>query len=126
MTACLAHLEQGVDDGADVRQLEEKRAGYGAGLDVDETFTTTPWPKSRPWETDLGCMPPTASSTIGDVVFVTAPGDVLGDEASVGDTLEAGSPVLTIGAERDATEAAWDSARPSPSNGPTGQPARAP
>jgi hypothetical protein len=45
-------------------------------------------------------------------VFLTTPGDVLGHEATVGDTLQAGSPVLTIGSEQriivagiDATEA---------------------
>jgi hypothetical protein len=45
-------------------------------------------------------------------VFLTEPGDVLGHEASVGDTLEAGSPVMTLGSEQrvivadvDATEA---------------------
>ncbi|MDD9372221.1 MAG: hypothetical protein PV358_19015, partial [Acidimicrobiales bacterium] len=37
---------------------------------------------------------------IGDVVFLSAPGDVLGHEASVGVTLDPGAPVLTSGAEQ--------------------------
>jgi membrane fusion protein, multidrug efflux system len=94
-------LEEGVDDGADVRQLEENLValGYGEGLDVDETFTADTAAAVEAWETDLGRAAPDGVVTIGDVVFLTAPGDVLGHEASVGDTLDAGSPVLTIGSE---------------------------
>ena len=107
-------LEQGVDDGADVRQLEENLValGYGDDLDVDETFTADTAAAVEAWETDLGRASPDGVVTLGDVVFLTEPGDVLGHEASVGDTLEAGSPVLTIGSEQrivvadvDATEA---------------------
>jgi Putative peptidoglycan binding domain len=95
-------LEQGVDDGADVRQLEENLValGYGADLDVDETFTADTAAAVEAWETDLGRAAPDGTVTIGDVVFLTAPGDVLGHEAAVGDTLDAGSPVLAIGSEQ--------------------------
>jgi hypothetical protein len=107
-------LGVGVDDGADVRQLEENLValGYGDDLDVDETFTADTAAAVEAWETDLGRAEPDGEVTIGDVVFLTAPGDVLGHEASVGDTLDAGSPVLTVGSEQrivvadiDATEA---------------------
>jgi hypothetical protein len=107
-------LEQGVDDGDDVRQLEENLValGYGDDLDVDESFTAETAAAVEAWETDLGRASPDGVVTLGDVVFLTEPGDVLGHEASVGDTLEAGSPVLTIGSEQrivvadvDATEA---------------------
>jgi membrane fusion protein, multidrug efflux system len=107
-------LERGVDDGADVRQLEENLValGYGDRLDVDETFTADTAAAVEAWETDLGRAAPDGVVTIGDVVFLTEPGDVLGHEASVGDTLQAGSPVLTVGSEQrivvadvDATEA---------------------
>ena len=106
-------LEQGVDDGADVRQLEENLAalGYGAGLDVDEAFTADTAAAVEAWETDLGRAAPDGVVTIGEVVFLTAPGDVLGHEASVGDTLEAGSPVLTIGAEQRIVVADVDAAQ---------------
>jgi hypothetical protein len=36
------------------------------------------------WETDLGRADPDGVVKIGDVVFLTEPGDVLGHEASVG------------------------------------------
>jgi hypothetical protein len=107
-------LEQGVDDGADVRQLEENLVawGYGDDLDVDESFTAATAAAVETWETDLGRSESDGAVTIGDVVFLTEPGDILGHEASVGDTLEAGSPVMTIGSEQrivladvDATEA---------------------
>jgi peptidoglycan hydrolase-like protein with peptidoglycan-binding domain len=107
-------LEQGVDDGADVRQLEENLAalGYADDLDVDETFTAETAAAVEAWEADLGRATPDGVVTIGEVVFLTEPGDVLGHDASVGDMLEAGSPVMTIGSEQrmvvadvDATDA---------------------
>jgi peptidoglycan hydrolase-like protein with peptidoglycan-binding domain len=106
-------LEHGVDDGADVRQLEENLAalGYGDDLEVDESFTADTAGAVEAWETDLGRATPDGVVTIGEVVFLTERGDVLGHDASVGDTLEAGSPVMTIGSEQrivvadvDATE----------------------
>lgn len=108
-------LNEGVDHGADVRQLEENLValGYGTDLDVDETFTAATAAAVETWETDLGRAAPDGQVSIGDVVFLTAPGDVLGHETAVGDTLDAGSPVLTIGSEQrivvanvDATDAA--------------------
>jgi membrane fusion protein, multidrug efflux system len=112
-------LEHGVDDGADVRQLEENLAamGYGDDLEVDESFTADTARAVEAWETDLGRATPDGVVTIGEVVFLTERGDVLGHDASVGDTLEAGSPVMTIGSEQrivvadvDATEAGgWTS-----------------
>jgi peptidoglycan hydrolase-like protein with peptidoglycan-binding domain len=95
-------IEAGVDDGADVRQLEENLValGYGDGLTVDEAFTADTAAAVEAWETDLGRTAPDGVVTIGDIVFVSAPGDVLGYEASVGDTLEPGSPVLAVGAEQ--------------------------
>jgi hypothetical protein len=95
-------LEQDVDDGADVRQLEENLVtlGYGAGLDVDESFTAGTAAAVEAWETGLGRAAPDGTVTLGDVVFLAAPGEVRGHEATVGDSLEAGSPVLTIGSEQ--------------------------
>lgn len=100
-------LEPGADDGADVRQLEENLTalGYGSGLDVDTSFTAETAAAVEAWERDLGRSDPDGVVTIGDVVFLTAPGDVLGHDASVGDTLEPGSPVLTIGSEQRVVEA---------------------
>jgi hypothetical protein len=95
-------LEWGEDDGADVRQLEENLAalGYGDDLDVDESLTADTAAAVEAWETDLGRATPDGVVTLGEVVFLTEPGDVLGHEASVGDTLEAGSSVMTIGSEQ--------------------------
>jgi peptidoglycan hydrolase-like protein with peptidoglycan-binding domain len=95
-------LERGVEAGADVRQLEENLAalGYGAGLDVDETFTPDTATAVEAWEADLGRADPDGVVTLGDAVFLTAPGDVLGHEAAVGDTVQAGTPVLTLGSEQ--------------------------
>ena len=95
-------LERGVDDGADVQQLEDNLValGYGAGLDVDSTFTAATAAAVDAWETDLGRTAPDGVVTVGDVVFLSAPGDVLGHKAVVGDALAAGAPVLTVGSEQ--------------------------
>ena len=95
-------LEAGVDDGVDIRQLEENLValGYGAALHVDETFAADTAAAVEAWETDLGRTVSDGVVAIGDVVFLSAPGDVLGHEAAVGDTLDPGAPVLTIGAEQ--------------------------
>ena len=107
-------LEVGVGDGEDVRQLEENLAalGYGEGVSVDETFSPGTAAAVEAWETDLGRRAPDRVVTLGDVVFLSAAGDVLGHEVSVGDLLDPGDPVLSIGAEQrvvlakiDATDA---------------------
>jgi membrane fusion protein, multidrug efflux system len=104
-------LREGADDGADVRQLEENLValGYGAGLVVDETFTSATAAAVRTWETDLGRDAPDGEVSLGDVVFLTAPGDVLGHEAAVRDSLGVGSPVLTIGSAQRVVVADVDS-----------------
>jgi hypothetical protein len=103
-------LEVGIDDGADVRQLEENLValGYGSGVEVDRSFTTATAAAVEASETDLGRSRPDGVVAIGDVVFVSAPGDVLRHEASVGDTLEPGSPVLAVGADQRVVVAAVD------------------
>jgi hypothetical protein len=105
-------LKEGVDEGADVRQLEENLVAlaYGTDLDADETFTAATAAAVEAWETDLGRAAPDGEVSIGDVVFLTAPGDVLGHETAVGDTLDAGSPVLTIGSEQRIVVANVDAA----------------
>jgi hypothetical protein len=67
---------------------------------VDRTFTAETAAAVDAWETDLGRADPDGSVAIGDVVFLTAPGDVLGHDAAVGDTLQPGTPVLTLGSEQ--------------------------
>jgi multidrug efflux system membrane fusion protein len=69
-------------------------------LEVDETFTAATATAVEAWETDLGRTAPDGEVNLGDVVFLTTPGDVLGHEAAVGETLDVGSPVLTIGSEQ--------------------------
>jgi peptidoglycan hydrolase-like protein with peptidoglycan-binding domain len=105
-------LQVGIDDGADVRQLEENLAalGYGGDLDVDGSFTTGTAAAVEAWETDLGRAHPDGTVEVGDVVFLSAPGDVLGHDAEVGDTVQPGAPVLTIGAEQRVVVAGVDAA----------------
>jgi peptidoglycan hydrolase-like protein with peptidoglycan-binding domain len=102
-------LARGVDAGADVRQLEENLAvlGYDPGT-VDQTFSAATAAAVKAWETDLGRTAPDGEVSLGDVVFLTAPGDVLGHEAAVGEPLGPGAPVLSIGSEQRVVVAAVD------------------
>jgi peptidoglycan hydrolase-like protein with peptidoglycan-binding domain len=83
--------------GADVRQLERnlKALGYGAGLEVDDTYTSYTAQKVREWQEDRG-LPETGSVELGSVLFSPGPVRVAGHEASVGDETGPGQPVLTI------------------------------
>jgi hypothetical protein len=89
----------GVAAGEDVRQVEENLAalGYDDGLTVDGAYTDATGAAIEAWESDIGRAEPDGTVEVGDVVFVQAPGLVLGQEAAVGDALEAGTPVLVIG-----------------------------
>ena len=105
-------LEQGVDAGADVRQLEENLValGYGSGITVDEQFTSSTAAAVKKWEKDLGRSDPDSKVAVGEVVPLSGAGDVLGHEAVVGEALEGGEPVLTIGSEQQVLVATIDAA----------------
>jgi peptidoglycan hydrolase-like protein with peptidoglycan-binding domain len=90
-------LSPGVSGGADVRQLERNLAalGYGAGLTVDDEFTTATADAVRAWQEDRD-LPATGVVDGGQVVF--APGAVRITERKVarGGRAQAGAPVFTV------------------------------
>lgn len=108
-------LEPGVDAGADVRQLEENLTalGFGAGVSVDDEFTSATAAAVKQWEAALGRADPDGVVDLGDVVFLPLPGTILAHEAGVGDPLEAGTPILLLGSRQQlvrATVAAGEAA----------------
>jgi peptidoglycan hydrolase-like protein with peptidoglycan-binding domain len=91
-------VETGVDSGPDVRQLERnlETLGYGDDLTVDREFTDATAAAVEAWERDLDREDPDGVVEPGDIVYLTAPGKVIGHDAAVGETLTAGAPVVTI------------------------------
>ncbi len=64
-------LAQGVPDGPDVKQLEQflANAGFGAGLTVDDKFTSTTTARVKQWQKALG-VAQTGVVDLGDIVAV--------------------------------------------------------
>jgi multidrug efflux pump subunit AcrA (membrane-fusion protein) len=91
-------LEVGVDNGADVRQLEKNldALGYGDDLTIDREFTDATADAVEAWEDDLGHEDPDGIVEPGDVTYLTDTGTIIAQEAAVGETLSSGTPVLTI------------------------------
>jgi peptidoglycan hydrolase-like protein with peptidoglycan-binding domain len=66
-------LGPGIDDGPDVRQLEQALAdlGFGANLTIDDEFTAVTEARVKAWQKKLG-LPQTGVVALGDVVAVSA------------------------------------------------------
>ncbi|HEX6467958.1 MAG TPA: peptidoglycan-binding protein [Streptosporangiaceae bacterium] len=90
-------LRQGVDDGADVKQLERnlKALGYGADMTVDDTFTSATAQAVKDWQDDMG-LPETGAVDASQVVFEAGPVRVSEVKAAVGTQTGPGRPVLTV------------------------------
>ena len=103
-------LDTEADDGADVLALEQGLAalGHGEGLTVDSTYDSSTAAAVEAWETDLGRAAPDGVVTVGEVVLLAEPATVLGQDAVVGDTVQTGTPVLTLGTESQVVDVAVD------------------
>jgi peptidoglycan hydrolase-like protein with peptidoglycan-binding domain len=90
-------LASGVDDGPDVKQLEENLAalGYGEGLTVDEHFSSATTDAVKAWQADRG-LEETGGVDATQVVFVGHAVRVGKHKAAVGDQVNAGAPVTDI------------------------------
>ncbi len=106
-------LAIGVDDGADVRTLEEALAllGYGDGLTVDETFTSVTAAAVERWERDLGRLDPDGVVGLGDLVVVLDASEVDARLVELGATLKTGTTVLTLASVGQVVTARVDAAR---------------
>lgn len=103
-------LAVGVDAGGDVRQLEENllALGYGSGITIDDSFTSATDSAVRAWESDLGRKDPDGRVEVGEIVFLSGPGDVLAHEADLGDPVEPGDPILQLGSRQLVLKATVD------------------
>ena len=92
-------LGEGVDDGADVAQLEANLVALafadGDDLAVDEHFDAGTAAAVEAWQETLG-VDPTGRVELGDIVFASAPATVAASHAAVGDPVSPGAHVLDI------------------------------
>ena len=92
-------LSVGVDDGPDVRQLEQNLVALGYDPDravtVDDHFTWATRAAVRRWQEALG-LEETGSVQPGDAVWQPGPVRVASRKLAVGDSARPGSPVLEV------------------------------
>jgi peptidoglycan hydrolase-like protein with peptidoglycan-binding domain len=87
-------FQSGMTDGVDVQQMEDnlKALGYGAGLTVDQHFSSaTSWAIRR-WQKDSG-MPVTGTVPLGQIVFVTGTVRIAGTDLRTGASVVPGATV---------------------------------
>jgi peptidoglycan hydrolase-like protein with peptidoglycan-binding domain len=87
-------LRAGMTDGVDVQQLEHNLAalGHGAGLTVDQHFTSATTAAVRRWQRAAG-LTVTGEVPLGQVVFVPDAIRVAGHDVALGVPLDPGVPV---------------------------------
>ncbi len=88
-------------DGDDIKALEENLSalGHGAGMTVDRHFDSATASAVKRWEQDLKRLAPDGTVSVGEVVFIPEPAAVISRRAVVGDKLNIGTPVLTLGTQ---------------------------
>jgi peptidoglycan hydrolase-like protein with peptidoglycan-binding domain len=95
-------LEDGVDDGGDVAQLEENLAALGydndGQLTVDETFDADTTAAVEAWQEARG-VAATGTVALGDVAFISPPTTVAATHVTVGDPVDAGGHILDVAGE---------------------------
>ncbi|MFP5360379.1 MAG: peptidoglycan-binding protein [Actinomycetes bacterium] len=102
-------LEEGVDDGPDVLQLELNlaRLGYGDSITIDEEFTSETAAALEALEEDLGQSSPDGSLDPGEVVF--SEGRIRVDSVeSRGNSVTAGGTVITAALLEEVVDAVAD------------------
>jgi peptidoglycan hydrolase-like protein with peptidoglycan-binding domain len=92
-------LSVGVDDGPDVRQLEQNLVALGYDPDraitVDDRFTWATRAAVERWQEVLG-LKATGTVRLSDAVWQPGPVRVATRKASVGDSVRPGSPLLEV------------------------------
>lgn len=88
-------------DGDDIKALEENLAalGHGKNLSVDKHFDQATAAAVEDWEEALNRKDPDGIVSVGEVVFLKEPAAVISHRAAVGDKLNIGTPVLSLGTE---------------------------
>ena len=88
-------FQSGMSDGVDVLQLENnlRSLGYGAGLTVDQHFSSATYRAIRRWQKDSG-LAVTGMILLGQVVFVTGTVRIGGGDLDIGAPVEPGATVV--------------------------------
>jgi peptidoglycan hydrolase-like protein with peptidoglycan-binding domain len=88
-------LRPGMTAGADVRELESNLAalGYGSGLTVDRHFTSATYWAVRHWQDGAG-LPVTGGVPLGQIVMLTGPLRVTGQNMKIGTPIHPGAQVV--------------------------------
>lgn len=107
--ALFRELSSSSSDGDDVKALEENLAALGyKGFSVDRHYDAATAAAVRRWEQDLKRKDPDGVVSVGEVVFLKEPAAVVSHRISVGDKVDVGTPVLTLGTESRAVKAKID------------------
>ncbi|HTJ37365.1 MAG TPA: peptidoglycan-binding domain-containing protein [Dactylosporangium sp.] len=99
-------LQSGMTDGADVQQLEDnlRALGYGAGLTVDQHFSSATYWAVRRWQKDSG-LAVTGTVPLGQVVFVAGSVRISNAEMRAGGAVGPGQVVERATSEQRAITA---------------------
>ena len=89
-------LDTSSSAGPDIKQLEQGLVdvGHGAGVTVDETYSSATAAAVARWEKALGRADPDGKVELGDVIFLPGAVRVSSIEANKGTRVESGSTVL--------------------------------
>jgi peptidoglycan hydrolase-like protein with peptidoglycan-binding domain len=100
--AAYRHLDDGVDDGPDVAQLEQNLTTLGFTADgdmvVDEHFDAATTAAVEAWQESLG-VEAIGIVELGDVVFLPHPVTVVTVSGTVGATVDPGAHLLDVAAD---------------------------
>jgi peptidoglycan hydrolase-like protein with peptidoglycan-binding domain len=90
-------LREGVDDGADVKQLERnlRALGYGDSITVDDSFTAATAQAVKDWQDDMG-LSQTGAVDASQVVFEPGAVRVSEVKTALGGHAGPGAPALTV------------------------------
>lgn len=96
-------LREGVEDGADVRQLEENLVAMGydpeGDIEVDQEFDWATEAAIRRWQDDMG-LEEDGVIDLGEIVFLPGPRRIEAHKTQVGALVTPGSEILETSAKR--------------------------
>ncbi|WP_245627668.1 peptidoglycan-binding protein [Actinomadura oligospora] len=107
-------LSAGVDDGPDVRELEQnlRDLGYGDDMTVDKDFTSATTAAVEDWQHDMG-LPETGSVDASQVVFEPGPVRISEIKSPAGQPTGRGRPILTVSDTRSVVHVDLDASKQS-------------
>ncbi len=113
-TPAYRRMAVGISDGPDVRQLEANLValGYGAGVTVDDQFSSATAEAVKRWQASLG-LTETGAVELGRVVFLSGARRAGSRIATVGSAVGSGSEILNMTSTRRVVTVELDVAKQS-------------